>query len=306
MKNIVNQGSAGFRASACAKWAAWLCLGAFGSLSWAGCDDPQKSDEVAYCLGLELREADSQINLNYMSLMEKLDAPGKTALRAQQRAWIKERDATCQLNTKESNREKWYQALLADYAKTVCVTRLTHRRALELENKLAQKDDKRSDELKPVTPPPVVPGADMAYDRQPPTKHSNGKWYFEITVDHAAVVNIEPCVINMGVWSPTMQSGVLNNVRKRDAAKGVKRYGIAVDLDNGKFYHSENGEWTNRPGSNQGMDIQARQVHTAAIQTSAESIAPYVNARAIVANFGEKPMAYPMPEGYSPWLNVSR
>jgi len=286
--------------------AASLILATMSSAALANCDDPRTSDEIAECLGLELREADSQINLNYKSLMGKLDASGKQALRTEQRNWIKDRDADCRLDTKESNREKWYRALLRDYSKTVCVTRYTTRRTGELEGMLAALSAKPGSDTKPATPAPSAParGADIAYDNQPPTTHTHGKWYFEVAIDHAAVAEIEPCVIDMGVWTSTVQSGVLNNIRKRDAGKGIKRYGIAIDLDNGKFYHSENGAWVNgQPGTNLGMNLKTGDTHKAAVQTSAESIAPYLKAKAIVPNYGGAAMTYALPEGYSPWQN---
>jgi uncharacterized protein YecT (DUF1311 family) len=268
-----------------------------------GCDDPVSSAEVARCLGLELREADANINRNYTELMGKLDADGKLALRLAQRAWIKDRDATCELDTKESNREKWFQALLLNYSKTVCVTRYTRHRTSELEARLAGA----SPQADGVGKPAVDPRSDFAYDRQPPTEHASGKWYIEFTLDYAKVVGIEPGVFTLGVWSKTLQSGAIINIRKRDAGKDIRRIGFAVDLDNGKLYYSENGEWTNgKPGSNQGIDIKPRDSLYAGIRTSADSIKPYLESRAIVANYGAEPMAYALPEGYSPWQSRSR
>lgn len=286
-----------------------LCIGLSPLVSHAAdatCDDPRSNDEIAQCVGQDLREADAQINRSYKELISKLDDGGKESLRTAQRAWLKERDAICRLDNKESNREKWFQALLRDYSKTVCVTRYSNRRTQELQAMLATVAAPGGNAPKPAVPaqPAPAPESDIAWDKQPATRHSNGKWYFEQTLNYAQIVGIEPTVITLGVWSKTIQSGVLINVRKRDADKGSVRYGFAIDLDNGKFYQSKNGEWIDgRPGSNQGMNIKPGDAHAAAVQTSAEWVAPYLKARAIVPNYGGSPMTYAMPEGYSPWQN---
>lgn len=272
----------------------------------ASCDDPKTNDEIAQCLGVELREADARINAIYKELMATLSDADKTTLRTAQRTWIKERDATCRLDTKESNRERWYQALLRDYPQTVCVTRYTRRRTAELESLLSSASQPGKAESKPAAPVRATSpaNADKAYDSEPPTSHAAGKWYFEITLNPAEIVRIEPCALTAGVWTKSLQSGVLENVRKRDAERPIVTIGFAIDIDNGKLYTSRNGAWANgQPGSNEGMNIKPNDAHFAGIQTSAEEILPYLKSRAIVANYGGTPMTYALPAGYSPWKN---
>jgi uncharacterized protein YecT (DUF1311 family) len=82
-----------------------ILLMAFGAHA-AQCDDPKTSEDTAQCLGTELRDSDAKINLSYKELINKLGSGDQANLRKEQLAWIKERDAVCGLNTKESNRER--------------------------------------------------------------------------------------------------------------------------------------------------------------------------------------------------------
>jgi uncharacterized protein YecT (DUF1311 family) len=275
----------------------------------AECDDPKTSDEIAQCLGKELRNSDARINSSYKELMGKLNDSDKIALRQTQRAWIKDRDSICKLDTKESNREKWYQALLQDYAKTVCVTRYTRKRTTDLESMLATLSPQHNDANArpnpvPPAPPPTAASPEVAFDRRPATVHAKGKWYFELAVDYAKAVKIEPFVLSVGVKNDQTSIGILDNVRIRDAARNIMRYGFAVDLDNGKLYFSQNGNWVQgEPGSNSGHDLKLGRDYYASFMVSADNVVPYLEQKAIVPNFGDTAMTYALPAGYRPWRN---
>ena len=271
------------------------------------CDDPKSSEEIAHCLGKDLRDSDSKINESYKELMGKLSESEKTNLRQTQRTWIKDRDSVCQLNTRETNREKWYESLLKDYSKTVCVTRYTRQRTADMGVMLAKLSPQKSASPSPANPAsPATPSApaipDIAYDKRPATAHSSGKWYFELTVNYGESVTVGPCVVTVGVSDKLQYSGILDNIRPRDSGKNSLRYGFAVDLDNGKLYTSQNGEWLRGdPGSNGGVDLKLGRNYFAAFSVSADSITPYLDRKAIVPNFGDVAMAYALPAGYSPW-----
>jgi uncharacterized protein YecT (DUF1311 family) len=81
------------------------------------CDAPQTDADVAACLEAELRDSDAKINQTYQALMRQLDEQKKVALRDEQRAWLKKRDVACHLDSKESDRQRWMQAILRDYKK---------------------------------------------------------------------------------------------------------------------------------------------------------------------------------------------
>jgi uncharacterized protein YecT (DUF1311 family) len=270
------------------------------------CDSPKTSEQVAQCLGVELRESDAKINTMYKQVMEKIGDAEKTDLRLHQRKWIKERDSACQLNSKETNREKWYQELLKDYAKTVCVTRFTNRRTSELEKMLAYVSRPQHEQSKAAPPVPVYPRAvDKAYDSIPPTSHATGKWYFELGIDPHELVPVGPCAITAGAWDKHLYTGQLINVRARNANDIPVRIGLAVDLDNGKLYISLNGEWPGgAPGGNGGLDLKLGRDYFAIFTTSAEDITPYLERKALVPNFGDRAMAYALPAGYRPWKDA--
>lgn len=275
-----------------------VLLGSAAGLTHAAsCDDPRSSAQIAQCLGQDLRESDAKINTAYKELAGKLSEEAKLTLRDAQRQWIKDRDANCNLNSKESDREKWYAYLLQDYAKTVCVTRYTRQRTAQLDQMLANLAAGTPDQA-PVNAP-LDPNAVRLRDK---TSHNHGKWYFELTLNYADVVNIDPCAFSFGVSTSKNTFGILENVRSRDAGKRAVQYGIAVDLDNGKLYYSRNGYWVNgAPGSNEGLDLKLGRPYYAELETSADSVAPYTDAQAVVPNFGDAPMARTVPEGYSPW-----
>ena len=274
--------------------------------AYAGeCDDPKSSEGIAQCLGRDLRDSDSKINSSYKELMGKLDESEKANLRQAQRTWIKDRDSVCQLDTKEKNREKWYEFLLKDYGKTVCVTRYTRQRTTQLDEMLVKASPQQNNiPPAPRAVPPEPTNPDLAYDKRPATVHSNGKWYFELAVNYGEAVKIEPCVLTVGVSDKQQFIGILNNIRTKDSTKDVLRYGFAVDLDNGKLYVSQNGTWMGgEPGSNQGQDLKLGKNYYASFMISADAVTPYLERKAIVPNFGDGAMTYALPAGYSPWRN---
>lgn len=274
--------------------------------AYAGeCDDPKSSVEIAQCLGKDLRGSDAKINSSYKELMGKLDEGDKAGLRQAQRAWIKDRDFVCQLDTREKNREKWYEFLLKNYAKTVCVTRYTRQRTTQLNEMLAKLSPQQSDTPPRVNPTPLAPtNSDVAYDKRPTTVHRNGKWYFELAVNYGESVKIEPYVLTVGVSDKQQFIGILDNIRPRDSNKDVLQYGFAVDLDNGKLYISRNGAWAgSEPGSNQGQDLKLGRNYYASFMISADTVTPYLERKAIIPNFGDGVMTYALPAGYSPWRN---
>lgn len=275
----------------------------------AVCDDPKSSDEIAQCLGNDLRDADAKINVAYRELMTRLGETERSSLRVAQRAWLRERDAVCGLDAKETDREKWYSALLKDYAKTVCVTKYTRRRTSDLDGLLKQgagtPQQAAAPKPAPSAEPALAPRQELAFDKRPVTPHSTGKWYFEFKVNYFEAVKIEPMALTIGVTDEKQLHGVLDNIRGRDARKDSLTYGFAVDLDQGKLYVSRNGQWENgEPGSSRGHELKLGRTYYSFFMVSADSPAPYIERGALAPNFGgDKPMTYALPAGYRPWRN---
>ena len=94
-------------------------------------------DEVDHCPGesnMELLQCaagigdreDARLNRAYKAALARLTPPRQQALRVSQRRWIKDRDAQCQAEFDGGGAQ-------AGIYGTACVARVTHDRALELE-----------------------------------------------------------------------------------------------------------------------------------------------------------------------------
>ncbi|SFN83303.1 lysozyme inhibitor LprI family protein [Sphingomonas sp. OK281] len=54
---------------------------------------------MAACFGADYRRADTRLNATYSAKMKRLPVSRQAALRASQRAWIKQRDRACPIET---------------------------------------------------------------------------------------------------------------------------------------------------------------------------------------------------------------
>lgn len=261
---------------------------------WADCDNPSTRDEISQCLGDELRLEDQRINESYQALMKKLGEAEKTALRDVQRAWLKKRDAACRLDNKESNRERWFAAILQDTRKTTCVVRFTRARTAQLDSLLQGSAGAAGSEQL---------DQNDRYEIYSATGKTRGKWYFEVDIKIGDVARMAETAFSIGYASAAGNPTWLVTARKRDAGKGTVRYGFAVDLDNGKFYGSENGLWPyGAPGSNGGLDVKLGQNYRAMVNSSVV-IDPLLKSGAVNINFGDKPFQYALPAGYRPFTD---
>ena len=256
----------------------------------ADCDNAATDQERAECIGQELRAADKTINDLYQALRASRDDAGKAALRTQQIQWLKLRDQTCQSASKETDREKWFANLLTDFGKTVCVVRFTNQRVAELTAEQASATA--------ATPASAASEADV-YDLIANHKPSNGKWYFEATIDVGALAKISESTIFIGVQGDGAgNTGSLQAIRKRNAGDGTRNIGIAVDLDVGKLYLRTNGAWQAQPGSANAPDLKLGRPYVAKLSSSV-SLTGLPDGVSDL-NFGAKPFAYALPDGYVP------
>ena len=278
-----------------------LSLLMMSSLHAQQCDSPIGEKETRACVGNELRDSDRIINKIYSEVMASLNEPAKTKLRTEQRAWLKTRDNLCQLDSKIHDREVWIENILGDYSKTICVVHETRTRIAALKTMLNPTASS--------TPAPVQSQPDhqvgRAYDGKPSTIHTTGKWYFEFTLNQSEIAAIMPTVIVLGVAEEGHITGTMQIISGHNVGENSVRIGIAADLDNGKFYHSRNGVWMDgAPGSNQGGDLKTGRNYYAIFMVSAsEQRQQMLDSGAFVPNFGDHPLAYAIPNGYSPWRN---
>jgi uncharacterized protein YecT (DUF1311 family) len=174
----------------------------FVAAAHAACGQEDSDEGMRACLAQDLRDSDQRINAVYKSLMELNDESGKVRLRDEQRAWLKSRDKTCKLSSKESDREKWLQSILANQEQTVCVVRYTFSRVTSLDQALSQKAPNKPLEA------PSAPGApqfqsnanaadvklpaslmfeDDGYKARTASSHERGKWYYEVWIDRGQI-----------------------------------------------------------------------------------------------------------------------
>jgi len=276
-------------------------LGAVSQAIGAGCESPKSSEEVAGCLGAELRDSDARINQSYQSLMQRLGADEQKALRTEQRGWIKERDAVCKLDTREKDRERWYRRILTDYSRTVCVTRYTRVRTAELERMLADKTPRQA--AQPAAPAPqprrdLFPKDPGAYTTRSGVNRNRGRWYWEVTVNVDEIARLQPTTLWSGCWNSEGSHGRLQNIRSFDTGYGIQELGIALDLDDGKMYLRSNGDWGNGPpGSAKGLNLKLGRTYACGL-SSTIALGPLQDMKLLVINYGQAPFKYTLPDGY--------
>lgn len=264
------------------------------------CDRPQTSEEVAHCLGNELRQSDVKINDIYQQLMARLDETDRKKLREEQRAWLKERDEVCILDRRETNREKWLREILKDYRKTVCVTRYARYRTAELEKLLA---DQKSVHAKPNNPSNQLPQKteQSKYQIVSPSIRTLGHWYFDVTVNARDIARLGLNALWLGCWEGKTNTSVGTLVQVRDVkgASGNVRYGFALDLDAGRLYISVDGAWPNgEPGSMRGVATQAGGEYKCGAE-STMPIGPLIERGLLTVNYGiPHSFPYHLPLGY--------
>jgi uncharacterized protein YecT (DUF1311 family) len=264
----------------------------------ADCDAAATDTERAECIGQELRTADKTINEIYQTLRAARDDAGKSALRSEQIKWLKLRDQTCQSASKETDREKWFENLLTDFGKTVCVVRFTDQRVAELKaQQTAAATPASAGAVPAATPAGPASSEPDVYDLIASRRPATGKYYFEATLDIGALAKTSESTIFVGVQGVGSNStGTLLTVRKRNAGEATKSIGIAIDLDIGKLYIRTNGTWESQPGSANALDLKLGRAYVAKLSSSVSVTG--LPASLIDVNFGEKPFAYALPDGY--------
>jgi uncharacterized protein YecT (DUF1311 family) len=295
--------------------ALFFCL---TDLAYADCMAPKTDAERAQCIGQELMASDKKINDEYHQLHDALDTADQATLRHQEITWIKARAAACQVDMKESDREKWLATLLVDFNKTVCVVRFTSQRVAELQ---AQYDTVMRARAVAAAPPaksetPASPSAPKTFDellqylrRTSPLSQdvydvvaqrtpSAGKWYFEATIQVGEIAETSEASIFIGATGHGASSiGGIQAIRRHSIGAPAINVGIALDLDDGKLYVRRNGLWDSAPGSAGGLDLKLGRPYQAKLSSSV-SLTPYLDKNLVEVNFGQRPFTYALPDGY--------
>ena len=290
-----------------------LCAAILGNLAvvQAQCDNPKTNEQRVQCIGAELRGADATINRSYGELMKSLSPADKTALRDEQRAWIKNRDQKCGLTWSKGDREAWFADLLKDYQKTVCVVRFTNERVDALNR---YEKTNHVDAPPPATGNGPAAGAaddDSQYEIISPMAKRKGKWYFEVKIDPAAILKISEVSLFVGVKQSGVEVGAINAngeqtgemfpIRRKYKDASMSILGFALDTDDGKLYYSQNGVWVGgEPGSAGGQDLVRGRAYQTILESSV-TLDSFKAAHALDVNLGEKSFNYHLPNGYLPF-----
>lgn len=264
---------------------------------------------LANCLALDLWTTDQKINRVYQELMSRHSDSEKKILRDEQRSWLRTRNSVCHLDARESNREKWVQAISSDYQKTVCVVRFTQQRIYTLES--YQKNGiagTQSQSTSPVTKEdssaPTLPGLPPDYTTRSNISRGDGKWYFEIKVNMAELAKHGNASLFLGLEDQMGNGyGKLLYAYGNSTQRSVFNFGFAIDLENGKLYRHVNGEWlAAAPDSAKGVDLKLNRRYFVKATSSAPVFNPLRSPVNVVSiNTGEKAFEYSLPAGYRPF-----
>ncbi len=81
---------------------AWLALSLVAGGAFAqgvDCKNPVDQTSMSVCASRRFQATDARMNVTYRALLARVSAPGKTKLRAAQRAWLAYRDSQCAFET---------------------------------------------------------------------------------------------------------------------------------------------------------------------------------------------------------------
>lgn len=287
------------------------------SAAYAECGVDTSEESVKNCLAQDLRDSDKRINAIYKLLMGSLNEADKISLRDEQRAWLKNRDKACSLDNKESNREKWLQAILTNQKKTVCVVRYTFARVSELNTLLKQKAPSKTVEA-PAAPqapqfsseaqnensntlPASLVFIEDGYKVLTANSHERGKWYYEVWIDRAAIAEMGDLLITPGYFSQK-GFGVIRmvNIRHTQAGMGPILVGLALDLNDGFIYVRQEGQWKVAPGVAGAVPVPMNAAYVGGIESSSK-IRDLISRGLVKVNVGERPFEGTAPEGYRAW-----
>lgn len=192
-----------------------------------------------------LESADQQLNFVFKRLLVSATPEKSSQLRERQRSWLQLRNTTCGLSAAGTSAANWLATIARDKTKANCLYDQTMARLSELQD---SPTDNSEDEY--------VEKQEYMF----PASRESGKLYAEVTLYVKGA--------DQGTDTTTMQIGISDNksvmgtqlntaeLARKANANGDFVYGMAVDLDSGKYYYSENGRWITTPGSVDGADFK--------------------------------------------------
>ena len=240
-----------------------------------------------------LERADLELNQLYRQLIDTSTAPRTTDLKSEQRAWMKQRNQSCQLTSASTAQQDWIAVLSQDHKRATCVYGSMSFRLNQLRNyRAAQTGD-----------------VGQVVDRHEvtcPISHKTGKWYLEVNIlaknyNDAGGANLMQVAATDGRSLVGMQLSRAQ-MAGRVGADGEYTVGVALDLDIGKLYWSQNGEWKDGlPGSAAGPTLNRNGSYTVRVISSGPSLSLELKRGFISMNAGQRPFKFATPAGYRPF-----
>ncbi len=269
-------------------WVAAFLLALAGSSVHAACSDLSRPE----CVQGQLEEEDRAINAIYARLMEKANLSAGEEMRAAQRKWLRDRNATCNLAPGSTNRSDWIATLAQEPGKGLCVYGSTHARLEQLRNQSTAGVQIQEE---------VIERREIGF----PISHDAGKWYAEATFLAKNYAQDDGQYMQVAVSNSKMLLGMQlfrSQMSRLAGADGNYVVGVALDLDNGKMYWSDNGTWHDSPGSAGGIPLTRGDPYALRIVSAGSSISKDLNLGFISFNTGQTPFVHPTPAGYKPYF----
>lgn len=270
----------------------WLCAAALTLASgsaFAICE----ANPTTACMRAALEGADQQLNFVFRQLLVSATPDGSNQLRASQRDWLRLRNTQCELLPSNTTAADWLVKLAEDKTKATCVYDATTSRVAELRDR------------------PTANNADEYVEKTEysfPASRSSGKLYSEVRLNvRGADKGPATTVVQIGVADAKTFVGVQIDPAKaatKALPNGDYIVGLAIDLDNGKFYASDNGQWRAAPGSLEGSDIRRGAPYSLHVSTPGRLLSKFIQLNVVRINTGNEPFQFATPPGYEPYYKA--
>lgn len=267
---------------------------------WAECDLKAGGSGLAACLATQLGKAEEALRASYDKLLQANRGSERALIAQEHDLWLALRDRECRVSLQQTAGTSWIEGLARDQSQALCVLTLTRLRESEL--RLYGGSSYARMMAARVNPR-------RTYQITSFESHSEGKWYFEVSIDATQLALAMDALIFVGVQGESGDIGRLVTVRPDGGGIGQmvlllpakSRIGVAVDLDAGQVYLRENGKWiTGAPESGAGLAIRKNSRVKASVNSSVPLNAA-IDQKLVLINFGTLPFAEAPPAGFAPY-----
>lgn len=265
----------------------------------AECDGVDRDDSHAECLLAALEKADAALNQAWKGRLAEAISVRKASLQKSQLAWLRTRNLNCVLPEGLDKNSDWLEKVAKSPRMAICVLRETRQRANELDRVSVPEGSVRYSALRD-------------FIRLAPPVRTSGKWYFEITIDRAAVARDQraldpsarilwPTDFWIGCAVPQSEDnfGVELSVPPDD--RGARQtIGVAIDVDSGQIHYQRDGLWLRGGDSaREPRNIGAAKPFVCGLSATAD-VHGLIKAGHLEANFGEQPFKHAPLPGFLP------